>query len=432
MDSNTSADSETEANNVAPVESSPQTAPQSNDEMPQTNGGEVEDNNESLPPITTSTPPEPLVSKQPEELNLASAPVTGINPAVEPKKGFRAWFSGQHFWRKVALICAVIVVLLGASAAAFVTLYLPNQPWYMLDTALKDTMSQTNFTANMTGVINPSGGSGLVLNANSQIAVNLVSKSIDLKVTPQIAGSNIPVEFRVVNDNLYVNADLSGANSLVALAGSTYASIFQDIASALSNRWIVFNSSLLDQSKDLRCLLNSSWVLSSSDSNYLVNSYLKKPFFSVTSATSDTVSGVPSEKLNVLMNDNEAASYLNGLSNLQAAKQYASCTGSHKNFNTKILANNQSIPFTIWINKSNHLINKLQITISGALAKTAGFAGTITTTINYAPVTVKTPAQAVSFMQLLLQMESQLKSNPKLQSLSPVLNGLNSLVPQKP
>ena len=159
MDSNTSPDSETEANNPAPVESSPQTASQSNDETPQTNSGETEDNNESLPPITTSTPPEPLVSKQPEELNSASAPVTGINPAVEPKKGFRAWFSGQHFWRKVALICAVIVVLLGASAAAFVTLYLPNQPWYMLDTALKDTMSQTNFTANMAGVINLSGRS---------------------------------------------------------------------------------------------------------------------------------------------------------------------------------------------------------------------------------------------------------------------------------
>jgi hypothetical protein len=430
MDSNTPPDSEAEASDEAPIESSPQTTSQPDDETSQTNGTEAEANDEPLPSITAS-PPETVVSKQPEELIQASS-IAATSSAGEPKKGFRAWFSGQHFWRKVALICAVIIVLIGASAAAFVTLYLPNQPWYMLDTALQDTMSQTSFTANMTSLINSPGG-GLTINANSQIAVNLVGKTIDVKATPQIGGSSILAQFRIVNNNLYMNVNLSGASSLVGLSGSVYASLFQVIANALSNRWIVFNSSLLEQSKDLRCLLSSSWVLSNSDSNYLVNSYMKKPFLKVTKATSDTVLGVASEKLSVLMNTNEATSYLNGLSNLQAVKRFASCTGgSTTSFNTKMLANNQSIPLTIWINKSNHLINKLQLTASGALAKTVGFAGTVTITINYAPVTTQAPAQAIPFTQLLLQLESQLKANPNQQSLSPVLKGINSFVSQKP
>ena len=113
----------------------------------------------------------------------------------------------SRLWRRVAIIAAIVIVLAGGSAAAFFTVYLPHQPWYILDTALKNTMAQNDFTINAN--VNATTSS-MAVKLASITAANLTGKQIDENLTVTVAGASIPVEVRVVNSKLYFKfGDLS-------------------------------------------------------------------------------------------------------------------------------------------------------------------------------------------------------------------------------
>ena len=333
----------------------------------------------------------------------------------------------SHLWRRVAIIAAVILVLAGGSAAAFYTVYLPHQPWYILDTALKNSMAQNDFTLNANANVTTSS---MAYKINSITAANLTAKGLDENLTVTLAGASIPLEIRIVNSNLYFKfGDLSSVASLASLAGGALKDpnlgpVIGPLLSKLSNQWVVVDSTLLDQSKSLKCMLNSSWTLSNSDSNYMVNSYLNQPFFTVNSQTADTLNSQAEYKMNVTMSQNLAQKYLAGLSNLNAFKSYAQCTGAKPSTSHATAVDNQTTPLTIWVNKSTNRIDKIE-TVGTAQAAKNGTSGTLDATISYANVNVQAPAQAIPVTQLIAQLMQGLQSDPQLlNSISPMLSGL--------
>lgn len=347
----------------------------------------------------------------------------GTNPAAGQPSGDSkfsptGWL--KKSWRKVALIAGAVVVVLGGSAAAFYTVYLPKQPWYVLDNALKNTMQQTQFTINTNLSTSSSGKPGLAFKALSLTSGNLSAKTLDENLNLTVDGFSIPVEARLVDQNLYIKpGDLSNISGLVGTFSPAYGQLAKTLAGTLSNHWFVVDSTLLDQNKTLKCLLNSSWIPSNSDSNYMVNSYLKDPFFTVNSMTNDSVNGAASYKLAVTLDHNKAAKFIKGLNNLQATASYAQCTGE-KGQILKLNSDGKSSPMTIWVDKASHRIDKISYA-----ATTNNSSGSLTATVNYNPVSIQAPKGAVSVMQLFLQLEQEMKANPALQStLGPALSKL--------
>ena len=325
----------------------------------------------------------------------------------------------SRLWKKVAIIAGVFVVLAGGSAAAFYAVYLPHQPWYILDTALKNSMAQNNLTIDANANLN---SSSMPLKLASLTAANLMAKQLDENLTVTVAGANIPLELRLVNSNLYFKfGDLSNLAPLAGLAGPTLndpslGTSIKPVLTALSNQWVVVDSTLLEQSKSLKCLLSSSWALSSADSNSMVNSYLSQPFLSVKSQTADTLNAQVEDKMSVTMNDNQASKYFANLSSLDSFKSYDQCSGSKSTPSHSTPTTNQTTPLTIWINKSTHRIDKVDAVST---------AGTLDATISYGNVNVQVPANAVPFIQLIAQLEQGLKGDPQLlNSVLPLLSSL--------
>ncbi len=325
----------------------------------------------------------------------------------------------KHLWRKVAIIAAIVIVLAGGSAAAFYTVYLPSQPWYVLDTAIKNTLAEANFTVNSSGNITTASANGMSFKFTSLTAANFNTKQAEENLNLTIAGATIPAEVRLVNNNLYLKfGDLSSLAPLagIALGNAGIGQMLNGILASLSNKWIVIDSTLLDQNKNLRCLMSESWVLSNSDRNYMNNTYFDKPFFTVQSSSTTTLNSQSEERMVISANDSQAAKYLEGLSNLNAAKSYAQCVGSKTAVPSHLSAvKNQTTPFVFWINKSTNLIDKIETTSTATDAK-SGTSGTIDASFSYGNVSVQAPANAVPFDQLLAQLTQGLQSNPQLLS----------------
>ncbi len=397
---------------------------------------------EETPPSTVrvETSPSSEIHSIQEQTTSTTEPIvvssggkdSEAKPEKVPKTSSKFGKSGRkHFWRNVVIACGILIVLMGGGALALFTVYLPSQPWYILDNALKNTMSQDQFTANI--VANSSGGkTTLPVQITSTSAVNLKTKQIneDLGLNLGFGGNtSIPIQGRLVNGNLYFKVSMppsllnilqsasSGSGSSNSnLSNVSVLNLFPpQLIKLINNHWLSVGKAMLDQSKPVKCLLNGNWTLSSSDTNYLTSSYMKKPFFKVNTLTSDTVGGVASDKLSVTMNDNEAANYLKGIGNLQAYKNYQECLGgknSQGNFSS--LADGKQTPLTIWVDKSNNLINKVELnSIPGSK-----FSGSIVATINYNNVTVSAPANSESVLQLFSQLGQSFKA--KLGNLSKV------------
>lgn len=405
------SDSGEPLNNSSPETASENLAPNSdtsdtsnlNSDSPTSGSG-----TEQTPPVATAVAGEALVVGRDSDAQTAPLGSSSGSGAVTPSSGGAA-SSGKSpkpsrkFLKRTLIVTAAIVVLAGASAAAFYTVYLPHQPWYVLDTALKNTMSQTQLTADGTMSGSTSSSSNILLNLSGTSAVNLQTKSILTDLDLKVAGVTIPTEARLVGGNLYIQVDnLSQLKPLIGLADPSLAPTFGTLASQISGHWLEASNSLLTANKSLKCLLNENWTLSSSDSNYLVNTYLKQPFFTVNKASTTTVNGVSSEELVTTMNNAEAGSYLKDLGNLQIIKQYQQCSGEKGvPLDTSALSKAKTTPVTFWVNKSNNLIDKLSL---GNLNGTS-----FTATLNYGPVSVEAPANAIPLNQLLTEIESSLK-----------------------
>ncbi len=366
--------------------------------------------------LNTSTSAEPASDAVVTSSDTNQAPVNNSVTSGNPTKK-----SGiKHLWRKVAIIAAIIIVLAGGSAAAFYTVYLPSQPWYVLDTALKNTLAETNFTVNSNGNVTSAAANGLSFKFTSLTAANFNTKQLEENLNLTIAGATIPVEARLVNSNLYLKfGNLSSLAPLagLALGNASASSALGGILTELSNKWVVVDSTLLAQNKDLRCLMGESWTLSNSDSNYMVNTYLDQPFFTVQSSSTTTLNSQSEDRMVVSMNNAQAANYINDLSNLSAAKSYAQCVGSKTTVSSHLSASkNQTTPFVFWINKSTHMIDQIQTTSTAADAKN-GTTGTIDASFSYGNVSVQAPANAVPFDQLLAQLMQSMQSNPQLLSI---------------
>lgn len=385
---------------------------------------------EVIPSSTSETEPLNAVKTSTDSSPKTDNQQTTIMPSADTKTRFgrialasKVSAKHKHFWRTFAIVSGVLILLMGASAAAFFTVYLPRQPWYILDTALRNTLNQTQFTASVVVNDSSTSKSSPPFKLTSSSAVNLNTKAfnenlgINVKLNTN-KSTTIPISVRFVSNDLYFKVNyspsaLSLLNNLTAnSSSSSLLGVLPGLLTALNNHWFTVGGSLLDQSTGLKCLLNSSWVLSSSDSSYLSSNYLKKPFFSVKSSSSATVNGAASDELSVVMNDNGAASYIKDLSNLQAFKTYQKCSGSKNNkINVSSLADGKQTPMTIWINKASHLINKVEVS-----SNSKSFNGSVEVTINYSKVSVIPPANAESVMQLFTQIEQQALSNPQLQN----------------
>jgi hypothetical protein len=161
----------------------------------------------------------------------------------------------------------------------------------------------------------------------------------------------------------------------------------------VANQWIQIDSTLIKEAK-LGCLSDYPAPLGQADIQALTNSYKQKPFVTVTSHSTEAVTGASTIKYQLSIDDDKAAAL--NLSGSAYFKKLTSCLNqgdSSKPASLSSLKDGDKTPITIWVDKKTKLVVKYEAK-STAKDKANGTDGSLSGTIKYGKVSIAAPSGA--------------------------------------
>lgn len=323
-----------------------------------------------------------------------AAPTTAVSSAFKPKR--------KLFSKSLLIILAVIVVLGGGSAAAYVGVIVPNKPQNVLKSAIVNSLQQTQLTLNGNVQASSSAASGgVAAKVTFTGETNTATKDSDLQMSLTISGITFPVEARLVDGNLYFKlGDVSSIVSILNAVSPEYGSVAQSLAAQVSNQWFVVDSTLIDESPEAECLLNTNLQLTKSEDQQIENLYSKNQFVTIKSTSSAVLNGTKVEKMNLVVNNNKFVNYAQSLTSLSLVKQVEKCSSSTASTLASTSATGNT-DVSVWVNKA-----KKQIVQIGGSYSNSGDSLTYLVGLNYGPVSISAPANAKPVLDLITTLES--------------------------
>lgn len=358
-------------------------------------------------PTNTSSDQDPGVPNQP-----SSHPDTGMPIGPSPNRRFK-------FKTKTLLIAvATIVVLGGASAAAYFGVIVPNQPANVLQSAINNTLQQKQVNFNATAVTNGTLSAKVIM----QGGASTVNKTASTTVNVTVSGVNISAEVRYVNQNAYIKlGDLDTLDATLKLLDPSGASQIQSATNQISNKWIEVDSTLLNEA-GISCIMNKVLTPGSQASiNNVLKLYAKNQFVDIKSTSNDVVAGQASEKFVLSVNDNQAASFLQAYSQSEA-KNLDSCDKtSPSGTSDGLKGDGKTNQVTVWVNKSNKTIDQIGWNDSKAGANLSLQVG-----LNYNSFSTSAPANPEPALEAITNLEQSLNLNSSTSGSQTNLNNLFS------
>ncbi|HSW37501.1 MAG TPA: hypothetical protein VLG37_04015 [Candidatus Saccharimonadales bacterium] len=415
-----------EAASSSPSPATPNTPDSSS---PPTEPATVED---TITPEPTATPgqvtsPGGAATSVPNEAtpsasNTPSQASQEMSPSTSPAMASHNTKMGPNKKRRLTLLVIIVIaalVLISGAVAAYYAYVLPNQPDKVLKTAIENTLQQktTNlkgtFTADSTDSAHPSS-----FKLDVQGSSDAGAKATDFTLTLTTAGVTFPLEVRLVDQNLYMKVgDLTTLVGLLNGFSPQIGGAASALAKSVSNKWIVFDSTLLKQA-GAGCFLDNSWALTKADITYLESQYETNKFVDIKSTADDTVDGQAAKKFVLSMDDNKGAAYFKTLDQMPTVKALSSCSKAKSQpLDTKFLADGDHTPLTVWVDKANKRIVKVEMQSTAQDLQKSHQKGTATVSISYDKVTVTAPQGAEPALQVLSELQQELSKNPGLQSL---------------
>ncbi len=371
------------------------------------------------PPEPPAAPTPPPPSPQPPvNTDIAPAmPPAAAAPAAEPSAPIPAdpqvvqALAPKPKRNPKTLLIALLAVLLfgGASAAAYVGLIVPGRPQNVVKTALINTLQapQTTLKSTIEGTFSGDAESQGAYKVVVNTAQNVDAKTSSIQIEPTISGVTFPIEARLINKDIYVKVgDLSTIAGLVTAYSPDAGKAAQAVSSKLSNQWMVIDSTITKESKELNCVLDTKYRLTDADTKVLGDIYSKHEFATVVGAGSETVNGAKAAKYTVTIDNDKAAAYGNdkGLENLSFVKSLTKCAGSFDQSTAadEIKGNHKKTTLTLWVDKGAKRITKVAYKDKQATA---------TATLSYGNVTISKPKGAKPALQVLGEVQSALTAS---------------------
>lgn len=341
-----------------------------------------------------------------------AAPGAAFQPTMNPIPANGAPGPSKRRFPKAALISVgVIVALLGASAAAYVGVVVPNQPANQLKTALVNTVKEKQESFKGTLSADQTDGS-FAMKLDMDGKYNADKKAADMNTVVTVSGVKLTVDVRFIDGSIYLKT--SDLNTIAALA-STYSpeagTLVKTVSSTVSNKWIEVDSTLLNQA-GASCVLDSSWTFTDADVDLLTNQYKDNQFATIKSTSSDTVNGASATKFNITVDNKKADKYFNGLKDLSMIKALQKCSaGKELSDQTTDTATDGTTDLTIWVDKATKHVAQIGYETTAADAAKDGTKANLKMSFDYKPVTIDKPADATPVMDIFAQLQTQLGSS---------------------
>jgi hypothetical protein len=320
-----------------------------------------------------------------------------FNPVMPEATGSKP--KGKLIQSSKTLLIALAGVLLlgGASAAAYYGVVVPNKPENVIKNAVINSLQQQQYSFN--GAAETSGETvGAKVDIKGQ--ADSAKKALDTSLKITVAGVSINADVKIVDKSLYIKlSDLNQLSDLVAAFSPQSAGDFQKASTILGDKWIAIDSTLLGKSG--ACVFDTNWTLNGKDVDLLSKQYAKHPFALVKSSASDTVAGKQATKYVVEIDNKTADQYTNDLKELSMVKALSSCPGLDS-VDQQVASAKGKTNLTIWVDKSSKLVS--QIGYSGT---DSGASSNLKLAFDYGPVTISKPQNSTSVAQVFTELSRQ-------------------------
>jgi hypothetical protein len=362
-----------------------------------------------VPPLPSSAPATTasVITVGNMDVPSSTPVVSGVEPLAAPVVSAN---TGLSRFKPLLIGVAALIVLGGGSAAAYYGVVVPNKPANVLKMAITNSLqqTQTSFTGTLQGSSTSAGSPAYKVGING--SGDSVAKAADITFNVTVSGVTFPVEARLVNKNVYVKVgDLTPIVTIMSAADPTLASLGKSLSSQLSNKWIVIDSTLIDQIPGASCVLDTNASLTKTDIQLLQDQYVKHRFVAIQSTGGDTVNGKSAEKFNLSLDDDTASAYLNSLNDLSLIKALNKCEPGVASVKYTSLADHDKTPLTVWVDKGSKQIVRIASQSTAQDAK-KGVKGSLTLDLSYGKVSITAPANAEPALQVLSGLESSLGS----------------------
>ncbi len=365
----------------------------------------------SLPPAAPMSPSQmfnPSTSAGP-------GPVVGASEPLPPLPT-----TSRRSMKPFLIAVIALVVLGGASAAAYVGVIVPNKPANVLRAALVNSLQQQQVSTDGSIQASPASGGGVAYKIAFKTAGDSKAKTADAQISVTVSGITFPVEARLVNQDVYVKiGDLSTITGLIGAYSPDAATLAKSLSADVSNKWIVIDSTIINESASAKCALNTNWALSKTDVTLLETQYAKHPFTTIQSSSSDTVNGKAAEKFVLSLDDDKLSTFGDGLKDLSLIKALQKCDPSANSTNSSSsIADHDHTPLTVWVDKSSKRIVQVASNSTSQDAKKGNLTASGKFTIDYGKVSVSAPSNPEPAIQVLTDVQNSLKAtNPDLLNL---------------
>lgn len=317
---------------------------------------------------------------------------------------------------KPLLIAGIVLLVIGGgSAAAYLGVVVPNKPENVLKSALINSLQENQVSFKGSVDSSSAGGEGgLSVKSDFAGSVDTTNKAMDANLNMTIAGAKLPLEIRYVGKNLYFKpGDLTEIAKLANSYSPEYGAMAKAYAKALSNQWIVVDSTLLNQAGGVDCALNVDTKMTDADIKLLNDEYSKHPFTTIKSTSSDSVDGKSVTKYVLSLDDNAAAAFGNNLNNLSVVKKLESCNKNSSSSTPNAKGDGDHTPVTVWVDKASKHIVKLASESTSQDSKN-GVKGSGSVTLKYEKVSITAPSNAKPALEVFSQLQQSSKpGNPK-------------------
>lgn len=355
-----------------------------------------------MPPATAL--PQQIPAPVPPQSTPSQPVVSGGIASGSSKKSFAGL-------KALPLAIGIALLVVGGSVGAYLGVIMPNKPENVLKTAFENTAKQTQVNFNGVGKFESTKPNADIKAFNIEYNGKVDSQKnifqTEMKFTA--SGVSLPVDIRKVDTSLYLRfGDLKTIQNLAGTAAPEYAQLISLFGDKISNQWIEIDETLLKQSEEANCALNTSLTLTDGDIELLKSKYESSPFITTDSTSSEDVNGRAAFKYDLTLNAAKANEFGKVFDELSAIKALKECSRDDSDITDDIEDDTEDAKITLWVDKQDKTITKIRSEITENEADDTDFTGFVEITMSYDPVTIEKPEGARPAMDIISELQATL------------------------
>lgn len=323
---------------------------------------------------------------------------------------------------KVLLIALVGVLLLGGGgAAAYFGYVVPNQPENILKKAVENSLKQRQGKFSGTLEMKSASQEDESLSGLGTVEVEFSGKSdvdkgvAQVEMELAVAGVKIPAELRYVDKSIYMQVkNLQAVESIVKGFAPDAAPLVTKVSKTLSGQWIELDNTLLSGQGGGEACAVSGLSFTQADIDTLFEIYSDNQFATINKTTNEVRGSAGTIKYEISLDDNKMTAALKqSLKQVSVMKKLQECVGGVEDSDVSELADNDSTPIVIWVDKDKKQIIRFAMYSTPKDAKESDLEAKLEMDISDEVVTVEKPANSKSFLQIVAELQ-ELMNDPVL------------------